>query len=509
MTTRSGFTKSEWMNLKLLFNRKVAFNVSAKERATVRDSVLAVKNHANGIDRNIKVIPVSTMEWASTTYSKGGKKVALVDVEQANAISFLLAKSQLLERPIFSYVEFMIRGAETLYSSGNEGASLLVAKRANTALRKYAILHGDLPFIHRPMYADMKTMNALISGVTLTFVTAHEVGHLLRREAGNKTKIEEWIIEEYRKNEFEEGKFIKARHERFLKPETIQKFDDKGKFCGDISLAAKLMEGFDVQKSLLIGEAHSDVFGLIAATDIAIKSNISQSRLLSILLDILEHSEMLMSFKRLIPRLPVKGSRSNVAFEATSLGFRKFMFIKSIEAMRGESLPVSKKVSDYWRGLEMLEFEELKSLNDSGKFLGVSNRSVHIARAALLTVSSGNMPKAPTEEEVIERYGVMSGAQFFLMSCLHIPESWIKIEKTFSWVPDENSDPVPMGYGAAIYDIAKIIRKPNLVQSAKKLIDRTDDLSDQLMLGIIRHPRSQVSSRKLIPKWPHDIMRQV
>jgi len=509
MSTYSGLNLSERHTVKSLFRRKVAEPVSLGDRNQVRSTVSYLREVFYLRQQDANVLPVSTLEWSSTSLSFGSKKLALVDVEQANAVSFLLAKSFLYERPIFAYNEFMIRASEFFYSTGQLGASLLIAKKANDKLREYTRSHNFFPHITRPIAPNNAAFEALSSGMVLAFVTGHEVGHLTSNDSETLEEISEWVKSTYERNETEPGKYNEAQHVRFLKPESVQKFDADGNFAGDIILGIKFRDRWDYLKSLQIGEAFSDVLGLVALTKVAIDSNIEADTAASTVLELLEFTEMLMSLKRLLPRLPIRGVATNVPYESTSLGFRRFMFVEVIEAMRKRLLPVPEIISAYWNTMSEVGLKDLSEKNQSGELYSVSNRTVHIARGALLVSSFGHMPEAPTEELIIEQYGPLAGNGFFLASCQKIPEIWFRINCHSDWTPKPENETVPVGYASAICDLANIVKKGTKTEAAEAVVKRQSSLDHSAILELIRHPRKQVFQRRLIGRWPNSVMRSL
>lgn len=509
MSTFSGLSLSERYTVKSLFRRKVAQRVLLDDRNQVRSTASYLRETFHLQQQDVHVLPVSTLEWSSTSLSFGSKKLALVDVEQANAVSFLLAKSFLYERPIFAYTEFMIRASEFFYSTGQLGASLLIAKKANDKLREYSRSHKFFPNITRPMAPNNAAFEALTSGMVLAFVTGHEVGHLTSNDSGSLEEISKWVKSTYERNETEPGRFNEAQHVRFLKPESVQKFDANGFFAGDILLGIKFRDRWDHLKSLQVGEAFSDVLGLVALTKSAIDSNVEADTAASTVLELLEFTEMLMSLKRLLPRLPIRGVATNVPYESTSLGFRRFMFVEAIKAMRKRMLPVPEVVSAYWDTISEIGLHDLNEKNQSGDLQSVSNRTVHIARGALLVSSFGHMPEAPTEELIMEKYGPMAGNGFFLASCQKIPEVWFRINRHHDWTPKLENETVPVGYASAICDLANVVKKRTNTEAAEAVVKRQTNLDHSAILELIRHPRTQIFHRRLIGRWPNSVMRNL
>ncbi|WP_299632075.1 hypothetical protein [uncultured Roseobacter sp.] len=507
MTTFSGLDPSERQKVKSLFRRKVAHPVILRDRRQIR----AASGYLSAVfglgEETPNALPVSTLEWSSTTLSFGSKQLALIDVEQANAVSFLLAKSFLHERPIFPYIEFMVRASEFFYSTDQKGLALLVAKKANDRLRRYARSQKHFPRFPRPIAPNEEAFNALTSGMVLSFVTGHEIGHLALNKPGPLNEIAAWVTATYEDNESEANRHSPGQSIRFLKPECVQKFNADGVFSGDIIQGIKFRDRWDYLKQLQQGEAFSDVLGLVAMTHAASEARVEPDVAALVVVEMLEFTEMLMALKRLLPRLPVRGSSANVSYEPTSLGFRRFMFVEAVQAMKERTLPLPDIVLSYWSGLSESALSNLKRANQSGELYSVSNRSVHIARGALLVSSLGHMPEAPSEETIHETFGPMAGNGFFLASCQKIPERWFRINLHDDWTPRPEDEAVPVGYASAICDVANIVKKKSHSDAADEIVGRQGDLDRPAMLDLIRHPREQVFRRRVNGRWPNTVMR--
>jgi hypothetical protein len=509
MSTYSGLTVADRRKLKSLYRRKTAGRVRLRDRVSIRRTIDFLTSEYKFDREDQSLVPVSTLEWSSTSFAFGEKRIVLLDVEQANAVSLLLAKNLLLERPIFPYVEFMIRASEAFHSSGQAGTALLVAKKANDRLRSYARAHGQLPYIPRPMAAKQSLFDGILADLVLPFVVGHELGHLTAGRSEHQSKEIDWVNAKYDEHRLEPGRFNEVKHERFLKPECVQKFDQQGKFQGDILLGTKFAKRFDHIRRLQLGEVHSDFWGLLALTNNAAAAQVEPELAATMVIGILEYSEMLMGLKRLMPRLPKRGSATNVTFEHSALGLRRFMLIEAIDAIRSNKLAVPDPVRAYWQSLSDQSMQRFQQSSASGELLSVSNRSTHIARGALLVSCLGQLPEAPTEEMIMNKWGPMAGNGFFLASCLKIPEHWFRIDQHHKWEPNERDETVPIGFGSAICDIANIVKKNATTQSAETYLSNKGLLEDKVMLDLIRHPRVQVFQRRLIGKWPHKIMSRL
>jgi hypothetical protein len=485
--TYSGLSRAEWQTLKLHFSRERAFSVSLRDRNVFRSALDAVRLGVGEDFHKLHAIPVSTIDWSSSCYNIGGERIAFVDVEQANAINFLAARQLLNERPLFVYTEFMVRAAEALYNLGDLASALRVSSVCDDRLRDYARGAGSYPLINRPGVLFPALEKLVASNIALAFVTGHEVGHLIRSKPGAPLT---WVKETYHKHETEparhskEGNFV-----RFLKPECVQKFDEDGRHVGDAVLGLKLLNRLDLQRDHFISEAHSDFFGILAATSSASVAEVKPNDLFVFMFLLLECSEMLMSLKRLLPRIPRKGAASAIAFEHTSLGFRRFMLISAIRDIRNGTLSVPQEIRRYWKRFHRNTMVDLIHRRNDGSFESVSNRVNHLARASTLFALNGHLPDAPTEKEIVERYGPFAGTGYYLYSPLKISPAWLCIDLHNFWIPSEVDETLPIGYCAALADITSILYKQEGAAAHSASRDEA--------LARIRHPRVQTFQRRV------------
>lgn len=504
----SGLSHSERHNLKYLFKRKVAGKVSLDDRKTIREIQRYILDNFDIKSESIRALPVSTLEWSSTTYSFGEKRIALIDVEQANAILFFIAKKIMMEMPIFPYIEFMIRSSEAYLSNGNIGLSLLVAKKANSKLLSYAKYHKSLPYIPRPQFHHEDLHSSIMAGLVLPFVAAHELGHLIGRADVPKLSVRDWIYRRYHEIRYEPGRHVEARFDRFIKPESVQKFTDKGLPCGDIILGIKLATKFPHIVEHHITEAYSDFWGLVGLTKYASGHNVEPRLALHYLHMILECSEMLMSLKRLLPRLPVVGRRSNVTHEPSTLTARMIMLVEVIAAIRNGDINVPVEIREYWLGLSCADMTKWLDYKDSGRLQSAANGLVHMSRAALVLSSLGRIPAAPTAQQIIDQHGPLAGDFFFLHSYKLLPETFFKVSHYNTWNPDDGEVPADIGFASAMYDVAKIVREGRNLKKADFQFRAKGGIPKHLILDVIRHPRLQAFNRKIID-WPHPIMNHI
>lgn len=487
----SGLSRKDWTKLKLHFRRKTAFPLTHRDRSVFRRALDTSRLWAADNHNALRALPVSTTSWSSSSFVIEGNKLALVDIEQANAIDLIIAKTFFNEHPIFTYIEFMVRAAETCLSLADYQSALRISSICNERLHQYAKDRQTFPYIERPASMHDHIGEIVDSGITLAFVTGHEVGHLVPIDSGS---VYPWVKDLYNKKENEPGRFDQRMNfVRFLKPECVQKFDSSGNHIGDVIQGIKMAKRFNLQKSHYIQEAHSDCFGLVAATQAAARTNVPAEQLLLFFFLILEVSEMLMSLKRILPRIPVFGEPSVVSYEPSSLGFRRFSLITAIRDIRSGKLAAPPGCRDYWKKLPRKNLSILIKSRDKGHFESASNRVTHVARAALCFGLSGHLPEAPSEKDILKQWGPLSGNVFFLYSYCKIPKSWLVMEILNFWQPNDRDEVLPIGFGSALRDVSAILHKRS--DNPLSLTDCRAQSQLDDMLRRIRHPRTQVFRR--------------
>lgn len=486
----TGVPRDVWAQLKHHFRRKTAFNVTSDERKAFRKALHALQDFLPESINTLNALPVSTTEWASSTYTIGNHRIALVDVEQANAMDFLVAKAFLKERPISFYTEFMVRAAEWCLNNGDIVNARAISDKCNKTLQNYSLANGSYPVIPRPHSGHKSISQLLEKNITLAFVTGHELGHLLQ---DNINPTLTWIQNLYKRYESEPSKHSpKGQFSRFLKPECVQKFDNSGKSVGDVILGIKFINKWESQKQHLLREAHADCMGLISATDAAIDSDIPPEDLFTFLFLSLEASEMLMMLKRTLPRIPRAGEASAVAFEHSSLGFRRFVMITALKDIRLGALNSPTNVAEYWKRLPTKKIHSLIKMRDKGIFESASNRIVHISRAALHLSICRCLPPAPSAEQIRKQWGPFAGNGFFLNSFRKIPIPWLMIDMHNHWQPNDEDEPLPIGFASALHDVCNIFYHQTESFFDTKITGSFNQ-GDNVSFEMVRHPRSQLS----------------
>jgi hypothetical protein len=190
--------RASWQILKSRLGRRAAFTATSKDRAAIREAVDTARRGYSAAVQSGDVLPISTMQWSSVVMGHRGSHVAFIDIEQANAVAFLFCRMAWLEHPIFSFVEFMIRAAETFYDDGDVALAASIGERASDRLWEYCRHHDAGADVPRPMAIDDLLPAILDARLILSFITGHEIGHLMqvRGDAGG-TALFDWIYERY------------------------------------------------------------------------------------------------------------------------------------------------------------------------------------------------------------------------------------------------------------------------------------------------------------------------
>ncbi|MER9298642.1 hypothetical protein NKI38_19420 [Mesorhizobium sp. M0621] len=293
-----------WQIIKQRLGRTPAGRVTASHRAALHRLRGFLANHYSWTLDHFALVPISTMQWSSVVMSYEGAHVAFIDIEQANALELLLLRGFWGERPIISHVEFLVRAAEALYDDGDLALAAAMTERANARLAAYSADQGAGSVVPRPKYFDEQLVAILEAQLLLSFIAGHEVAHILQQaEQAPSFEMFAWIANRYQELRFDNSSDGPKR-ERFLLPETLQKFDDNGRPNGVATLGSKMGRRMHAMIARLTGEIQADGLGLLAASDAAIEANISADTLFRILFMALEYTEMLMMLRRLLPSAP-------------------------------------------------------------------------------------------------------------------------------------------------------------------------------------------------------------
>lgn len=495
--------RDKWVLLKRsLRRRRRAFDVSSNHRASLRRMLGMFGDREQREAMGLKLLPISSMQAASAVVTVGGHSMAVVDVEQANAIEFLLTRSLWREMPLFSYIEFMIRAAESAYDADDLEFAYRISQVANARLKMHVFVKGEHPIFPRPMIPDGTLVEVLQGDVVLSFIAAHECGHLLhRQDIHGFSRLFDFIEEAYRQTSIEPSRHAPGgRVMRYFKPESVMKFRD-GVYDGDASLGIKARQFMDAREQEQIAEAQADAVGALAATYAAIDAGVPVSYLFLVLHTVLDAAEYFTTLRRTVPALP-RGTRSGaIPFRPTDLLVRKSALLSLIGAIRNGSIGVDESIASYWAELNDQQFAYWQELDDEGRLEQIALRPTVLARGGVHTGLQGELPPPLSKEEVVSGYGPLAGTVLFNLAHLSAPSSAFCIEETLDWRPDTGMDGVANGFGAALRDLADLSAKMPPERGGFGVKDVMRDGSDADFVEVLRSARSQVRRRKVDENW--------
>ncbi len=502
------FPRTAWRTVKRRLRRRPAFSVDLEDRQAVRRARDFVRGYDAGAEARIHVLPINSMQWSSVVIGTGGHHLAVIDVEQANAVSFLMARSVWLEKPIFSYVEFMIRAAEVLFDDGDIRLAYRVAERANARLHAYARDTGDWPGISRPQAIEEDLVSVMRHAMVLRGITGHEIGHLLQKdEAPTPEALFQAARDAYDGGRFEEGRFDQTLlFDRYIKPETIQKFIADGKYDGDVTLGTRLTQRMPEIADHQQREVEADALGLLTATEAAAEAGVHPDRVFGILFGNFEATELLMMLRRLLPQLP-RGTRDgHVLQQMSNLCARQTVFIRLIGAIR-EGPDWAGAAAPYWADLSEDLLARFEAMIGDGRMEQMALRATILARGGLNMGLQGEMPPHPGPDYFERLHPAMRGNLHFQLAHLTLPTALCRIEETHDWHPGDGFDGLATGFAAAIRDLADLFATdtgaPGDVATA---VIRRDGSTDAFV-EMLRSPRSQVFAREADPDWRNGFER--
>ncbi|QEX18000.1 hypothetical protein FRZ44_33040 [Hypericibacter terrae] len=440
------------------------------------------------------------MQWSSVVLGRNGTHIAFVDVEQANALSFLMARGLWAEMPIFSYAEFMIRGAEALYDDGDLLLAAALSERANARLREYCRYCESGSIILRPKAVDPVLLELMEANVLLSFIIGHELGHLLQ-QVGNAGVVAlfDWVVARYDESHLDKSGQI-AR-ERFLGPEIVQKFDSDGTAAGYAVQGTKLARLMPGMRGQQIKEVQSDALGVIMSSAASIAAGIRVEILFGIFLAVLENTEMLMVLRRLLPRLPRGEKRAAIPLENTSLIARQFLFLRLVRGLKDGSVPVPVNILHYWSTLPEETLKHFETLIDDGRLEQIGLRSGIMVRGSIELALQGSLGKAPVTADLVEKLGMVAGNLIVASAHLGYPEATYMVERSFGWTPSDDNDGVLYGFASAVRDICDLAASEKRPRQSLRRADILRNGEDARFVEFLRSVRTQVSLNRLNPEW--------
>ncbi|MBI1246910.1 hypothetical protein GC197_03590 [bacterium] len=483
--------RPDWREFKRHIHRDQAFTVSADDRATVKKALGVVAPKSFRDKENLCVLPISTMQATSVVLRRPTAILALIDTEQANALEFLLARWWWSERPIFHYIEFMIRAAERLYVDGDIVLALQLARVMNERLAEYVEYHQET-FIPRPQYFDELLIELLKAKLPLSFVTGHECGHILGRSSSCPfSPILDWTKATYR-----------ADSEGFLLPEVVHRFGHDGKKEGDSVLGIRFAQLMLDRELRQIGECQADIIGAIAATEIAIERGVTARDLFVFLFQAMQSLEMISVLHELLSTTPRGKKACAISMRPTNLVARLSLFMRFLLNAHVGKVPLLTHHIEFWASLPSELVNKIRDDETSGICEMLAHRISIFARGGIIMGLSGELPPRPNLDLVEENWGPLAGQGYFLSAHGNLPAKFCRIEENHEWSADEASnDPVAIGFASAVRDITVLSSSESRFPTVFSRNDILRDGKDSDFVEVLRSARSQVVSRELNPNW--------
>ncbi|CDX14103.1 hypothetical protein MPLDJ20_100051 [Mesorhizobium plurifarium] len=492
-----------WQIIKQRLGRTPAGSVAAAHRAALHRLRGFIANHYPWMLDHFALVPISTMQWSSVVMGYGDSHVAFIDIEQANALELLLLRGFWGERPIISHVEYLIRAAEAFYDDGDLVLAAAVTERANARLAAYSADQGAGTFIPRPKYYDEQLVAILQAQLLLSFIAGHEVAHILQQaEDASSLTLFAWIGNRYQELRFDRSRDGPPR-ERFLLPETLQKFDDFGQPNGVATLGTKMGLRMHAMIERLTGELQADGFGLLAASHAAIETHISADTVFRVLFMALEYTEMLMMLRRLLPRLPRGMKRAAIAHEGPFLFARHMMLVRLVRGVREGEVSVPKSIRAFWRSLDPAVLRNYEILGSEGKLEQYSLRSAVAARGGIEVGLAGSLGKHVPAAERVEKLGpLVAGGLIVAEAHRGFGEAYFRAEEHFDWGGAEGEpDPVLLGFAHALQDMAELAATETRPKHHFTRASVLRNGSDSAFVEFLRSTRSQVFRMAINPDW--------
>lgn len=494
--------RASWKLVKANLHRRPAFRVTRKERVAIRAAREMVLRLAPSAAERCHLLPISSMQWSSVTMGVGDESIAIVDLEQANALSFFMARTDWLEHPIFTYVEFMIRAAEVLYDDGDLVLAYRVAHRANRRLQAYARTGTMWPNIPRPQAINADLPRFMESHAVLRGITAHELAHVMQNIGTCEAEpIFDAAEEAYHSAKYEEGRFAEGMiFNRYSKPDIIQKFVNGGFYDGDITLGVRLAERDNEITRYQINEVQADAIGLIAMTEAAASVDYDPEKLFRISLSNVEITEYLVALRRILPRLPRRTRDGHVLLQDSTLSARQSTIVRFVQILRDRP-ELAPEVAAYWSELSQSTIDFFEEWIANSKMEQIARRGSILARGGIHFGLAGQFPPYPDEDYFRQMPPQLRGDAIFKLAHLRVPSNFFCIEETYNEEHDPNSDPVPRGFSSALRDLADLSATEETLPGDVTRTAILRDGKDARFIEVLRSARTQVVNREIDLNW--------
>lgn len=481
-----------------------AFSVGSEDRKTLRQTYgILNSGHAELIE-NIRVLPVSTLEWSSECRLSAGVPVVIYDIEQVNSLNFLHSLTSRFERPIFHQTEYLIRASESLLASGNIEASILCARHNYQELKQYAERSNTYPVINRPWYyGEQDKMIDEMANIIPAFVLSHEVGHAVyRKNEPQCFELKNFIRNLWEDGEMEPSRFSPAQQtSRFQLPDIVFHINEHGR-PGRLAIrGTDKMSRMPDEKETMLEENFADYFAFYTTTIASKQSGLEPERLFNALYTTLENAERLLLLRRIIGRLPDTARTSAVRFESSKLRSRLYGILALIRESIKENTLIHPEVTQYWKKSSENFINFIQSSETEDFLIHNGDRSEVFCRAGVHVGLGGELNNEKTRDERLNRYkemGPLAGNMIHLHAHGEVPSKILDISKHDQWTTEKNQmDPSIIGFACAVSIVSSCVTHHEQIDS--------DTLSDYDVE--LRSAKSNISELSMAIRKPRIIAR--
>lgn len=478
--------------------RRPAFNVPLYSRQLIRKLSAYISGIFPGAIDDLRILPISSVEWTSEMWNLGTATIIIFDTEQNNALEFISLREFGSERPLFHYNEYAIRIAELLLGLGNTDAALRMSQVNHARLVEYSNRHDVFPHLPRPInIAGLTEFSTLHNLITPSFLLGHETGHFLKKHEIGPIQAFATIQKLWHNSEYQESD--SGMWERFILPSIIQRFDSNGRPAGNLVRSSPSIPYMSQLRSKMVEESQADYIGILMASQTAKEFSIEPTTTFRKLLMTLEGLERHLILRRLTERLPSQARQSSVELEGSTLESRVFMMGRMLAAIVEGELECPQDIRDYWHSTP-IEFRKTLASEECLDRLAVPfSRSNTVARGAIYLGSGGTFPSnLPSWEQLKSQHGQFAGNQEALYLPFRLPSSIYDLGEHFEWASSNDGDPGMIGFSCAVRDLTEVLMHPESIdeQYGTHYLREGDKLGGDI-LGLLRHPRTCVVQRYL------------
>lgn len=461
--------------------------IKRDQRRTARDTFAFFKRLWPSV--SARVLLTSSLEWTSELRTLSGTDIVILDLEQVNAISYQVWRGFAHEHPIVHYNEFAIRSCELMLSAGLPHKALALAAANEARLRDYSRTEYDGRALLRPFIPSLheRAIGILESNVVLAFVLGHELGHSLADSEESSCKPHLDRIEQlWRSVAFEKaapeiraalGRRQGPQFPRFVTPAVWTKLGHDGHPNGHIISGSQLAKNSRLIEANFIDESKADFFGLLCATNIAIKSGLTPDELLQVFLLMQEALDRNAILRVLCNSLPTRPEQRLIRTGISRAPSRMFMLGAIIRELRDGRLNLDPDIGRFWRQLSPRAWRQIKNVRATAKLANVAERASIVALGALHLGAGGEFPaNIPSKEEIMRRFHLAAGNYLATLKPFMVPQEIYDLSTISDWTPSNDLDPATVGFATAVRDMVQVMlystSAQGEVESAAGLVDR-------------------------------------